>query len=190
MLYRRHIVAGFVDMIGSRGGSRPWFFLARFVLLLALTFVGHEAHAQSTSNMYFLPDMFSIDRIPVTCGTDIFILDPHLPVAGVNRGNGDIVLNPDILDTMPTVLKLFVASRLCAETIVGRDTSIDDCWAVRNGRAAGWFTPKSFALLLRLLRQKPDEGWPPPPGAKRLAAMKTCYASPAVPSGRSAGKGS
>ncbi|MCC5742086.1 hypothetical protein LH495_29710, partial [Klebsiella pneumoniae] len=91
---------------------------------------GAATQPPTNYDTYFLPDMFSIDRTPVTCGTAIFVLDKTLPEAGTNKGDGHIILNPDILETMPTVLKLYVAERECAYSIVGRtDEAKAECWA-------------------------------------------------------------
>ncbi len=147
------------------------------VLALQVWWAG-VAHANPTPNYdtYFLPDMFSIDRTPVSCGATIFELDKSLPVVGVNKGNGHIVLNPDILAGMPGVLKLYVAEHECAYSVVGRKSeAAAACWAVRNGRDLGWFPPESFKLLLRVL-QHPEAGWPPALDAAAITALKACYA--------------
>lgn len=147
------------------------------VLALQIGWTGVAA-ANSTPNYdtYFLPDMFSIDRTPVSCGPTIFELDKSLPVAGVNKGNGHIVLNPEILGGMPSVLKLYVASHECGYSLLGRkDEAAVRCWAIKNGRDLGWFTPENLPLLLRLL-QKPEDGWPPALDAAAIAALKACYA--------------
>jgi hypothetical protein len=154
--------------------------LGRLLPVLLASLAMLMAHAPARANnydTYFLPDMFSIDRTPVSCGTAIFVLDKSLPEAGVNKGDGHIVLNPDILDSMPSVLKLYVAAHECAYSIVGRkDEAKAACWAVRSGRDQGWFSPKGFELLLKLL-QKPDPGWPPAIDAGAAAALQKCYAS-------------
>jgi hypothetical protein len=138
--------------------------------------VAPSARADSYPDNVFLPDMFSIDRIPVTCATEIFELDPKLPVAGKNRGDGHIILNPDILDSMPTVLKLFIAERECGRTLAGRDEIKAACWAVRNGKAQGSLNDRGFALLGRLLQQPAEPGWPARPSAAERRALKQCYA--------------
>lgn len=148
-------------------------------ILSAMLFLdpARAAPVQNNYSTYFMPDMFSIDRIPFSCGTVIFELDSKLPVAGVNRGNGHIVLNPDILESMPTALKLFIADHECAYTVVGRkDETAALCWAVRDGRDEGWYPPPTFAMLTRLLRQSPEPGWPPRLTVKQIQAMKKCYA--------------
>lgn len=134
------------------------------------------AQAATNPDNYFPADTFSIDRTPVSCGTIIFMYDKSLPVAGLNKGNGIIAINPDILAGMPGILKLYVASHECAYSILGRkDEAAARCWAVKNGRDQGWFPPAGFALLLRLL-QKQEPGWPQPLDAAGLAALTKCYA--------------
>jgi len=151
----------------------------RILTLAFLVCLGMNGKALAVANnydTYFLPDMFSIDRIPVSCGVDIFVLDKTLPVVGVNKGDGHIVLNPDILEGMPEILKLYVASHECAYTVVGhKNEAAAACWAVQNGRDQGWFSPKGFKLLTHLLREQED-GWPPPLSARAIAALKKCYA--------------
>ena len=147
------------------------------LLLLVLLGAAGSANAESNFDTYFLPDEFAIDRTPVSCGVAIFVLDKKLPVAGINKGDGHIVLNPDILASMPTVMKLYVASHECAYSIIGRkDEAAAICWAVKNGRDQGWFPPEGFALLTRLLRQPLEPGWPPRLTVKQIQAMRKCYA--------------
>jgi len=139
--------------------------------------IAQGATPTTNYDTYFLPDTFAIDRIPVSCGPEIFVLDKTLPVAGVNKGDGHIVLNPDILATMPSIMKLYVASLECADVVVGRKgPAAALCWAVRNGRDQGWFDPTNFPLLIRLLRQ-PEPGWPPAPPEEGIAAMQKCFSS-------------
>jgi len=157
-------------------GFRHASLLASTLLLLT----GWSGLAQANPNpnydTYFLPDTFSIDRTPVSCGVAIFELDKSLPVAGVNKGDGHIILNPDILAGMPSVLKLYVAEHECAYSVVGpKNEAAAACWAVRSGRDLGWFPPQSFKLLLHLLR-RPEEGWTPALDATAIAALKKCYA--------------
>ncbi len=149
--------------------------LVSILWLLHLGSVARAAPPANNYDTYFLPDMFSIDRTPVSCGVAIFVLDKTLPVAGVYKGDGHIMLNPDILESMPTVMKLYIAEHECAHMVVGfKDEAAAVCWAVRNGRDQGWFPPQGFALLLRML-QMPEPGWPSAPGAATLAAMRRCY---------------
>src|SRR4051794_35771107 len=77
--------------------------VSELVAILAVLILGiTQGKAQQ-----FPPGTFSVDGIPIVCGTNTFILNPALPDVGMNHGNGFISLNPTTLSQLPTVLKLY-----------------------------------------------------------------------------------
>ncbi|MCX7356732.1 MAG: hypothetical protein NT015_01065 [Alphaproteobacteria bacterium] len=129
------------------------------------------AHAQT-----FPPGTFSIDGIPVVCGSNFVVLNPYLPDAAMNNMAGVISVNPNIVGQLPTVLKLFTFAHECGHSMVGLNEIGADCWAVRTGKEQGWFPPESFQYLVQLFANNPGD-LNHPPGPARVQAMWNCYNS-------------
>lgn len=142
--------------------------LALFVLVLSARIC--EAQQQ------FPPGTFSVDGIPVVCGNDTFILNPALPDVGINHGNGFISLNPVSLSQLPTVLKLYWVAHECGHSFVGANEAAADCWAVRTGKAQGWFPPQAFQSLMAMFQNNPGSVVHPA-GPIRVQLMWQCYNS-------------
>ncbi|MFB6449581.1 hypothetical protein [Bradyrhizobium tunisiense] len=125
----------------------------------------------------FPPGTFSIDGIPIVCGTNTFIMNAALPDVGMNHGNGFISLNPMILAQLPTVLKLYWVGHECGHSFVGMNEVAADCWAVRTGKAQNWFPPAAFAGLMAMFQNNPGD-MAHPAGPVRVQMMWQCYNSP------------
>lgn len=119
------------------------------------------------------PGALTIDGIPVFCGNVPTLLSPAIPDVGINTGQA-IVLNPLLLNPLPTVLKLYVYAHECAHSVVGPDEVTADCWAVQLGRDQGWFPPEAFALLMGMFAGNPGS-LRHPPGPLRVRLMQECY---------------
>lgn len=139
-----------------------------FITLLLLALNGAQAQQA------FYPGQFSIDGIPVRCGSVIFVLDPNLNDVGIADGRGHIFLNPTILSRLPTVLKLYWAAHECGHYFVGASEVGADCWAIKTGRDQGWFPPHAFDLLMQMFQNNPGDV-AHPSGRQRVANMKECY---------------
>lgn len=121
------------------------------------------------------PGTFRIDGLPVSCGPTVFILNPSLPDVGMAQP-GVIHMNPNVLWSMPTSLKLFWASHECGHQVVGANESAADCWAIRLGRNQGWFPPSEFNHLIWMFRNNTGD-ITHPPGPVRVSRMIACYNS-------------
>lgn len=122
------------------------------------------------------PGTFSVDGVPVVCGSVAFVLDPSLPDVGMARP-GVIILNPMYYGGMSTSAKLFWVGHECGHHVVGLNESAADCWAVRTGRDQGWFPPSTFQEMIYQMQNNPGDFYHPP-GAARIANMISCYQSP------------
>jgi hypothetical protein len=124
----------------------------------------------------FPPGTFSVDGIPIVCGTNTFILNPALSDVGMNHGNGFISLNPITLSQLPTVLKLYWVGHECGHSFVGSNEVAADCWAVRTGKAQNWFPPQAFNGLMAMFQNNPGD-MAHPAGPDRVRLMWQCYNS-------------
>jgi hypothetical protein len=125
----------------------------------------------------FPPGTFQIDGIPVSCGPVAFVLTPAIGDVGISNMQGQIFLNPFILQQLPTVLKLYWVAHECGHYNAGPNEIAADCWAVRTGRNQGWFAPQAFQALMAMFQNNPGD-IRHPSGPNRVAAMMQCYATP------------
>jgi len=145
-------------------------------ILLALVAISVLSVVESEAQQ-FPPGTFSVDGIPIACGTNTFIMNPALPDVGMNHGNGFISLNPVALSQLPTVLKLYWVGHECGHSFVGPNEVAADCWAVKIGKAQNWFPPQAFAGLMAMFQNNPGD-MAHPAGPVRVQLMWQCYNSP------------
>lgn len=119
------------------------------------------------------PGTFSMDGIPVFCGQLPTVLDSSIPDAAMNNGQA-ILINPAVVGTFPTELKLWAYAHECGHAIVGANEIGADCWAVVTGKHQGWFPPQAFGYLIQLFQNNPGN-INHPPGPVRIQAMMQCY---------------
>lgn len=123
----------------------------------------------------FPPGTYSIDGIPVGCGPVTIVEDTSLNDVG-QASPGLIRLNPNVLASLPTTLKLFWVSHECGHHVVGLSEDAADCWAIRLGRNQGWFPPAAFYPMIEMFRNNPGD-FSHAPGLVRVDRMVTCYQS-------------
>lgn len=142
----------------------------QFILAATLITCG----ASDTLAQVVPPGKFSIDNIPVNCGTVVTVLDPRLNDVGMNDMRGHIYINPNVFNSQPTVLKLFWYAHECGHSVVGVSENEADCWAIKTGKQQGWFSPQDFGSLTAVFKHNPDD-WIHLPGQARVAHIKLCY---------------
>jgi hypothetical protein len=147
----------------------------RFIACVAALFLGLWSYGVRAQ--VFPPGTFQIDGIPVNCGPVTFVLTPTLGDVGISNMQGQIFLNPVVLQRLPTVLKLYWVAHECGHYQVGADEIAADCWAIRTGRDQGWFPPEAFQALMVMFQNNPGD-IRHPSGPIRVTAMMQCYASP------------
>jgi len=145
--------------------------VGRVILIFAVLVLGV---AESRGQQQFPPGTFSVDGIPLVCGNNTFILNPGLPDVGMNHGNGFISLNPVTLSQLPTYLKLYWVGHECGHSFVGANEVAADCWAVRTGKAQGWFPPQAFNAMMLMFQNNPGD-MAHPAGPERVQLMWQCY---------------
>ena len=122
------------------------------------------------------PGQLVLDGFPVVCGPYPTVITPQLPDSAMFNGQA-ILLNPMVLNQLPTVLKLYTYGHECGHAVVGMSETAADCWSVRTGRDQGWFPPQAFQLLVQLFANNPGD-IRHPPGPVRVENMIQCYQSP------------
>ena len=148
-------------------------------ILLALAAIigcGSGLDAGSASAQAYPPGTFSVDGIPVVCGSVWFVVTPQVPDVGMADGQGRIFLNPMFLAGLPTPLKLYWVAHECGHYFVGANEVAADCWAMKVGKAQGWFPPQAFQSMMLMFQNNPGD-MAHPSGPQRVANMMACYNS-------------
>ena len=125
----------------------------------------------------FPPGTFAIDGTPIICGPLTFVIVPGLSDVAINNGQGQILVNPQIMGGLPKVLKLYWMAHECGHYFVGSNEVAADCWAIKTGRNQGWFPPQAFQLLYQMFQNNPGD-MAHPSGPQRVANMQQCYNTP------------
>ena len=81
----------------------------------------------------------TLDGKKVICGRRPTVLDSKLDDYSAAYP-GFIILNPKLLERVPTSVKLWVHAHACGYQYRGPDPKIADCFAVQRGRRLGWLT--------------------------------------------------
>lgn len=147
----------------------------RFHIRLCVCFLALLCE-QAVAQVY-PPGAFSVDGYPVSCFNNTFVLTSQLNDVGMNNGRGTIFLNPSILNSMPTVLKMYWVGHECGHSAVGPSEPAADCWSIRTGRNQGWFPPQAFSYLYQMFKDSPGD-MAHGSGMQRLQNMLNCYQQP------------
>ena len=161
------------------GGSR-----ALAVLALALTSVATgaalpltPAAAQRAAN-----DSVQLAGRTVRCKDVRIVTDRGLPSEGA-EAPGVLILNPDMLNEQPAIVRLFVFHHECGHHNVGDSELQADCWAVGQGVREGWLDTKGLDQVCRSFEDAPETSTHPS-GRRRCRNLDRCFAS-AIASQRS-----
>jgi hypothetical protein len=161
------------------GGSR-----ALAALALALTSVVGgailpltPAAAQRAAN-----DSVQLAGRTVRCKDVRIVIDRGLPSEGA-EAPGVLILNPDMLNEQPAIVRLFVFHHECGHHNVGDSELAADCWAVGQGVREGWLDTKGLEEVCRSFEDAPETSTHPS-GRRRCRNLDRCFAS-AVASQRS-----
>ena len=161
------------------GGSR-----ALAVLALALTSVAagavlllSPAAAQTAAN-----DSVQLAGRTVRCKDVRIVTDRGLPSEGA-EAPGMLILNPDMLNEQPAIVRLFVFHHECGHHNVGDSELEADCWAVAQGVREGWLDGKGLDQVCRSFEDAPETSTHPS-GRRRCRNLDRCFAS-AISSQRS-----
>lgn len=151
---------------------------AKRAALAALAILSGSVFGRATDALAqaYPPGTFRVDGIPVVCGPVVFVVTPQVPDVGMADGQGRIFLNPMFLAGLPTPLKLYWVAHECGHYFVGANEVAADCWAVRVGKAQGWFPPQAFQGMIAMFQNNPGD-MVHPSGMQRVSNMMACYQS-------------
>jgi hypothetical protein len=154
------------------GGPR-----ALAVLALALTSVAAgavlpltPAAAQRAAN-----DSVQLAGRTVRCKDVRIVTDRGLPSEGA-EAPGVLILNPDMLNEQPAIVRLFVFHHECGHHNVGDSELEADCWAVGQGVREGWLDAKGLEEVCRSFEDAPETSTHPS-GRRRCRNLDRCFAS-------------
>jgi hypothetical protein len=161
------------------GGSR-----ALAVLALALSSVAAGAVLSLTpaAAQRAATDSVQLAGRTVRCKDVRIITDRGLPSEGA-EAPGVLILNPDMLNEQPAIVRLFVFHHECGHHNVGDSELAADCWAVGQGVREGWLDAKGLEDVCQSFEDAPETSTHPS-GRRRCHNLDRCFAS-AVSSQRS-----
>ncbi len=153
-------------------------------LILSACAGGQGSNAPPTPELYLQKVGGSAKIIPAgqldldghkpMCGARPTIFDDRLDDYG-GAYPGFLILNPKLLTTTTTTVKLWIYGHECGHQYRGKDEYAADCFAVQRGREEKWLTPKGLEEICRFIGPaKADAAHGS--GAERCTAMRRCYA--------------
>jgi hypothetical protein len=111
----------------------------------------------------------------VRCKDVRVVTDRGLPSEGA-QAPGVLILNPDMLNEQPAIVRLFVFHHECGHHNVGDSELEADCWAVGQGVREGWLDAKGLDQVCRSFEDAPETSTHPS-GRRRCHNLDRCFAS-------------
>ena len=111
----------------------------------------------------------------VQCGKVDILLDKDLPSEG-GAGDDVLVLNPDMLQKQPKIVRLFVFKHECGHLTVGDSELKADCYAVHQGVSEGWLDRKGLGQVCDSFEGAPETDTHPS-AKRRCANLDQCFAA-------------
>ncbi len=158
-------------------------FLAALVLPLALALASNPtpeeymAHVGGDAKIVGAKEL-KIDGQRMICGQRPTVLDSQLDDYGAAYP-GFLILNPKLLQRVPTVVKLWIYAHECGHQFRGPDEETADCFAVQRGRRMGWLTPQGVEEVCRFIAPAKGDSMHFS-GSHRCEVMRRCYADPSI----------
>lgn len=133
-------------------------------------------YAASVPNSELVPfGEYILDDYRLICGRRPTVLDPGLDDYGA-AFPGFIIINPKLINRVPTEVKLWIYSHECGHQFRGPSEELADCFAVQRGRRQRWLTAEGMEQVCEFI--KPARGSiMHPPGPKRCELMRACFAT-------------
>lgn len=111
----------------------------------------------------------------LTCSKARIGLDRRIPSEGA-AAPGILLLNPVMLKSQPTAVRLFVFHHECGHLHVGASELAADCWAVERGVRDGWLDPNGIKDVCRSFDGMPATETHPS-AKRRCRNLDQCFAS-------------
>jgi hypothetical protein len=147
------------------------------VLALALTSVAAGAALLLTpaAAQRAASDSVQLAGRTVHCKNARVVTDRGLPSEGA-EAPGVIILNPDMLNEQPVIVRLFVFHHECGHHNVGESELEADCWAVGQGVREGWLDAKGLGQVCQSFEDAPETSTHPS-GRRRCRNLDRCFSS-------------
>jgi hypothetical protein len=168
-------------------GQRPAAALAAAIALWLL-FAAAPAAAGPTPEEYVAhvggdakilsPGELRLDGHRMTCGQRPTVMDNQLDDYGAAYP-GFLILNPKLINRVPTVVKKWIFSHECGHQFRGPDEETADCFAVQRGRRQGWLDEAGLAEICRFISPAKGDSMHFS-GSHRCEAMRQCFADPRI----------
>jgi hypothetical protein len=154
------------------------------VLVLALTSIAVNPAMLLTPAAAQRPagDSVQLAGRTVHCKDVRVVTDRDLPSEGA-EAPGLLILNPDMLNEQPAIVRLFVFHHECGHHNVGESELEADCWAVGQGVREGWLDAEGLGQICQSFDEAPETSTHPS-GRRRCRNLDQCFAS-AIASQRS-----
>lgn len=108
------------------------------------------------------------------CSKAEIMIDRSLPSEG-GAGDDFLILNPEMLNQQPPIVRVFVFKHECGHLSVGDDELKADCFAVERGVEEGWLDRKGLAQVCQSFDGAPETA-NHPSAARRCRNLDQCYA--------------
>ena len=119
------------------------------------------------------PGKLKIDKHRMVCGRRPTVMDPKFDSWG-GAYPGYVILNPDMLKTLPTPVKLFIYAHECGHQFVGRNEEAADCFGVKRGRRYGWLDEKGLDQVCEFVSKLKSDA-EHEAGPIRCKKIRICY---------------
>ncbi|MGL4395596.1 MAG: hypothetical protein ACRCS9_03560 [Hyphomicrobium sp.] len=121
---------------------------------------------------------FKLDGRRQLCGQRQTVIDNQLDDYGAAYP-GFLIMNPRLLDKVPTTVKQWIFAHECGHQFRGPDEETADCFAVQRGRRQGWLTPEGVEEICTFISPAKGDSMHFS-GSHRCAYMRQCYADPGI----------
>jgi len=137
--------------------------------LAAPVSTGGSAHAEE-----WVGRSVTVAGRKLACGKADILIDRELPSEG-GAGDSTLILNPNMLNRLPSTVRLFVFNHECGHLTVG-DSELDaDCYAVGHGVRERWLDRKGLEQVCDSFEGAPETDTHPS-AKRRCANLDRCFA--------------
>jgi hypothetical protein len=124
------------------------------------------------------PGDLKLDGYKMMCGQRPTVLDNQLDDYGAAYP-GFLILNPRLLNKVPTVVKQWIFSHECGHQFRGPDEETADCFAVQRGRRQGWLNEQGLEQICRFISPAKGDSMHFS-GSHRCEAMRKCFSDQSI----------
>lgn len=124
------------------------------------------------------PGALKLDGNRMICGHRPTVLDHKLDDYAAAYP-GFLILNPKLMNRVPTVVKMWIYAHECGHQFRGPDEETADCFAVQRGKRQGWLKPGGLDEVCSFISPAKGDAMHFS-GSHRCALMRKCYEDPSI----------